>query len=663
MSDVRAPSVVAVMVARDPGPWFDEVLEAWARQDYEELSVLVLVTGGDEDPTDRIARYLPGAFVRRLDEDRGFGAAINEAMAMVEGATFFVLCHDDCAPEADAIHIMVEESYRSNAGVVTPKMLRWDDPTQLLHVGMNADKTGAVVERVRPDEVDHGQHDTVRDVFVAPGGLTLVRSDLFVAIGGYDDGIVAMGEDLDLSWRAQIAGARVIVAPEARARHLEAVAGGSREIAALGVGEGRASLQALQRRHELRAVLKNYKASKVVRVLPQAFLLALGELVVSLMAKERARAKAIWSAWVWNLTNYADVRERRKAVKASRVLPDSELGRLQLRASARLSTYLSRLTHEGLDVAHGRSVDVTYGESERSDEGYQYEPVLTGSVGSAFSEDSDFDDLDDLGHRSGLDRFGRRKRKEILSTHRSRLVVWILASLVAIVGFRGIVSGGLPVIGQFAHLGTWGTTWHQFVAGWQPAGVGTAVPATPGFAVIALVGTVLFGAMGLTQTVVVVACLPLGVFGVARLLRTLCSPRARLVASLCYFALPLYFSALDRGRLDDLLAFGALPWIISILMAASQADETCAVLSRSLMTATLRLGVVEALAISFAPAIAPMVLICALAIVSGSLLIGDSRGSKRVVLVALGASVVAVVLCAPWVVGVVSSGRQALDIF
>ena len=35
---------------------------------------------------------------------------------------------------------------------------------------------------------------------------------------------------------------------------------------------------------------------------------------------------------------------------------------------------------------------------------------LTGSVGLAFSEDADFDELDDLGRRSGRDRFGRKVR-------------------------------------------------------------------------------------------------------------------------------------------------------------------------------------------------------------------------------------------------------------
>ena len=221
LMDARAPAVVAVVVTRDPGPWFDETLASLADQHYDELSVLVLVAGGEVDPTARVAAILPEAFVRQLHGDVGFGAAANEVIGMVEGAAFFLLCQDDCALTHGALQVMVEESYRSNAGIVTPKIVRWDDPGVLVHVGMSADKTGAVVERVQTGEVDHGQHDAVRDVFVAPTGCCLVRADLFVELGGYDSAMVAMGEDLDLSWRAQTAGARVVVAPDARVRSLE----------------------------------------------------------------------------------------------------------------------------------------------------------------------------------------------------------------------------------------------------------------------------------------------------------------------------------------------------------------------------------------------------------------------------------------------------------
>ena len=170
--------------------------------------MLVLAAGDDSiEVTERVGRVLPDAFVRHLPGRPGYGAASNEVLGMVEGAAFFLLLHDDVALDPDAIHKMVEESFRSNAGVVSPKFVNWDDSSVLLHVGMSCDKTGAVVDRILEGEVDHGQHDAVRDVFVAPGGCILIRADLFRELKGFDPGIVAMGEDLDLSWRCQVAGA------------------------------------------------------------------------------------------------------------------------------------------------------------------------------------------------------------------------------------------------------------------------------------------------------------------------------------------------------------------------------------------------------------------------------------------------------------------------
>ncbi len=232
-----APPVVAVIVTCNPGEWFEETLQAFASQDYPELSVLVLDAASTIDPTPRVARVLPGAFVRLMPENKGFGATANEVLTMVEGASLLLFCHDDVAPDPDAIHILVEESFRSNAGVVAPKLVSWEDPTRLLHVGMAVDKGGAVVDRMEPGEIDHGQHDAVRDVFLAPGGCTLVRFDLFAELGGFDPEIFAMGEDLDLCWRAQILGARVVVAPGARVRHLEMLASGRRSLPEFLTGE------------------------------------------------------------------------------------------------------------------------------------------------------------------------------------------------------------------------------------------------------------------------------------------------------------------------------------------------------------------------------------------------------------------------------------------
>jgi GT2 family glycosyltransferase len=658
--DAQAPAVVAVVVTRDPGPWLEESFGALALQDYPELSVLVLVAGGREDPTARVGAVFPDAFVRRLGES-GFGAAANEAIGMVEGASFFLFCHDDVAPRRDALSAMVEESLRSNAGVVTPKYVRWDDPRVLLHVGLGADKTGATVERLSAGEVDHGQHDNVRDVFVAPEGCTLVRADLFVELGGFDPVIEAMAADLDLSWRAQVAGSRVVVCPDAAVRHLEAVAGGVRPLLSAD-GSVLPSDEALLRRYELRTVLKCYGTFHLLRVLPQIVVLGAGEMVVALAARHRSRARNVWDAWRWNLAHRAELRPLRRRVQAGRQASDSAIRRQQSAGSARLSAYVSNIAHLGFEVTH-RQMTALAGTVAVDGEAEATVPELTGSVGGAFSEDADFDELDDLGRRTR-----RPGRPRVLASRRSRLTAMVIVGILLALGSRDLLNSHLPLVGQFIPLLSWSGTWHQFFSGWQPAGVGTTAPASGAFAVLGVIGTVLLGGMGLVQKVLILGCFPIGAWGVSRLVRPLVSRRAGLVAAISYLGLPLAYDSLAAARVDGLVAFALTPWLLARLARAGglspyataggdRAERT----TRRLQL--LSLGVLLAIGMAFAPAMVVVIVVCALGLGCNVLVRGEGRSGRRLLVATAGAIGAALVLSAPWAVGTALAGSRAVGVF
>ena len=169
----------------------------------------------------RIRAVLPDAFVEQLPTNPGFGPAANAITQFVEGDNgFFCFCHDDVALDPDAVRLMVEELYRSNAGIVGPKLVTWEN-ARVLARRRASTSTASVrpASRVEFGEVDQEQHDAVTDVFAVPSACLLIRADLFGALGGFDSSMTYYGEDVDLCWRAQISGARVMVAPAARVRH------------------------------------------------------------------------------------------------------------------------------------------------------------------------------------------------------------------------------------------------------------------------------------------------------------------------------------------------------------------------------------------------------------------------------------------------------------
>jgi GT2 family glycosyltransferase len=596
----HAPPVVAVVVTHDAGPWLEECLASLGAQDYPNLSVLVVDAASTVDPLPRIAAVLPAAYVRHLDHNPGFGAAANEVLEVVEGASFYALCHDDIALDPSAIRALVEEAFRSNAGVVGPKLVSWGAPRELLAVGLSSDKTGVLTPLVERGELDQEQHDRVRDVFAIPGACTLVRADLFASLGGFDPVITFLGDDLDLCWRAHVAGARVVVVPAARAQHRE-------ELSSRRPVDDRRRLFA---RHRLRTMLTCYGTFHLVRVLPQAALFTLIEAVYALAAGRVAQAVDVLGAWSWNARRLGEIRSRRRAMRDVRGLRDAEVRLLQGRGSARVTSFLRG------ELGRGDRVRTSLAEAGRG---------IAGSF-----------------------QAGPR---------RLAVVAWVVVIAVVLVGTRELIGERLPAFASLAELDRGPLSLlREYASGWRSAGLGSEAPAPSALALLGLAGMVLFGGMGVLQQILVLGALPAGLLGVWRLTGSLGSPRARAVGLVVYAVVPLPYDALARGRWDGLLLYAAAPWILSRLLAASGDEPFVRQGSRggaghgwrTLRAPILSLGLLVALVSAFVPLVVVLVPFVALALVIGSLFTGGTRGPLRALVVALGASGAALVLHLPW---------------
>ena len=70
-------------------------------------------------------------------------------------------------------------------------------------------------------EEDHGQYDNAHpDVLWVTGACLLIRASLWKQLGGLDDRFFAHMEEIDLCWRAQLAGWKVNVVPQSVVWHL-----------------------------------------------------------------------------------------------------------------------------------------------------------------------------------------------------------------------------------------------------------------------------------------------------------------------------------------------------------------------------------------------------------------------------------------------------------
>lgn len=150
-------------------------------------------------------------------------------------------------PEPDTLGRLLAAHRRSpSVGLVGPKHVDATNPRTLRSVGINSTRSGRVVEDPPLGEPDQGQYDLRRDVLALPLAGMLATTSLLRRLGGWEPSFGDLGGDLDLGWRAQLAGSRVVVAPDARMRSIASVGlatatNGQRRRAARRVALARAS--------------------------------------------------------------------------------------------------------------------------------------------------------------------------------------------------------------------------------------------------------------------------------------------------------------------------------------------------------------------------------------------------------------------------------------
>jgi GT2 family glycosyltransferase len=630
-SQPPAPAVVAVVVSCDPGLWFEQVLASLAAQDYPNLSVLIVDVGSLGDPAAPVAQSLPGAFVRRLDKRVGFGQAANEVLTVVEGASHYLICHDDVVLAPDAVRLMVEEAFRSNSGIVTPKFVLWDEPDRLLAVGATTDKVGVVQDLVERGELDQEQHDVVREVLVAPAGATLVRADLFAALGGFDEEIDQFGEDLDLSWRARIAGARITTVPAARVRHLQAVLRGERAGWASPAARQRGS--DLRESNRIRTLVACYRWFDLLWILPLALVWGLGEAATRLLQGHPSEAYHVLRSFGLAWRRPGELWQARWRAQMHRGVGDSELRRLQSRGNARFRSFMR---HRVDDVRGGLPV-----------------PAVLARTGPSGFDDEDGSTPPEAAIDERAPAAGR--------PWRINLIVGAALFLLILFGTRSLLGHPLPAVGQLPDTsGGLGNLWKSWWSAWQPGGLGVAAPASPALGFLALLGTILLGAVGTLQHVVVLTPLLIGPIGAYRAARWWGSRRGCMAAMVAYAVVALPYNALSRGHWGGLVAYAAIPWILSWVGRFSAVIPYPSTRLAKVWVRILGLGVLVAVVASVAPSFLYVVPLMGLALLAGSALAGQLTAGLRMAGIAAVASLVATVLLLPWSWSVLGSQVSAL---
>jgi len=195
------------------------------RQTYPYFEVIVVDNGSTDDSRDLLARDFPEVRVVALATNRGYAGGVNAGFRAARGEILAVLNNDAEADPAWLTEMVAALHRHPEAGMATPKVLLFDR-RDTLHTAGDYCGVDGIPDSRGVWQRDEGQFDAEELIFGAAGVAPAYRRTMLDDIGLLDEDFGSYCEDVDLAWRAQLAGYRCIYVPRAVVYHKLSATGG-----------------------------------------------------------------------------------------------------------------------------------------------------------------------------------------------------------------------------------------------------------------------------------------------------------------------------------------------------------------------------------------------------------------------------------------------------
>ena len=191
-----------------------------------DAEVVVADNGSTDDSLMWLKEHYPGVKVVALDKNYGFAGGYNRALRQID-TEYCLLLNSDVEVTAGWWQPLVDVLDREgDVAAVAPKLLADRERDRFEYAGAAGGFIdylgypfcrGRILSNV---ECDEGQYDDARDIFWGSGAALCCRREVFLDMGGFDESFFAHMEEIDLQWRMQLAGWRIMVEPRSVVYHL-----------------------------------------------------------------------------------------------------------------------------------------------------------------------------------------------------------------------------------------------------------------------------------------------------------------------------------------------------------------------------------------------------------------------------------------------------------
>jgi GT2 family glycosyltransferase len=192
-------------------------LDSLEKQSYQDAEVIVVDNGSDDESVHIVMRQFPNTRIVRLERNWGFAKAANEGIRIAQGDYIALLNNDTEADPHWLEELLKGMKTSEGVGLCASRIMQFDDRSRVDTAGDGYRKVGIARKRGHNRTEEGFQREEF--VFGACAAAALYRTSMLNEIGAFDEDFFCLYEDVDLSFRAQLAGYRCLYVPTAIVYH------------------------------------------------------------------------------------------------------------------------------------------------------------------------------------------------------------------------------------------------------------------------------------------------------------------------------------------------------------------------------------------------------------------------------------------------------------
>jgi len=200
-------------------------LDSLRTQTYRNTKVILVDNGSTDGSQALVTGQYPEVRLVPLERNLGLTGGNNIGFHAARGEILISLNNDTEAHPHFVEALVNALSEHPEAGMAAAKMLLFDRRDQIHSAGDGYGQDGIPFNR-GVWQRDEGQFDEPGWIFGGCGGAVAYRRAMLDDVGTFDESFFMYCEDVDLNWRAQLAGWRCWYAPQAIVYHKLSATGG-----------------------------------------------------------------------------------------------------------------------------------------------------------------------------------------------------------------------------------------------------------------------------------------------------------------------------------------------------------------------------------------------------------------------------------------------------